>query len=191
MAGAWTAGGSGTDTAMSGEREPQRSDDERALAIYLRDHFAGSAAGLALVRRCRRANEGTSLGDMLDGIEAEIEEDRRRLAEMMSRLGVTPSAVKTAVGSFSEMVGRLKSNGRLVRRASSSTVVELEALAAGIVAKRSLWRSLRVVSARYSELDGGELTALAERATSQLERVIASHEEAAQTAFGDAQVSVR
>jgi uncharacterized protein YukE len=155
----------------------------RGLAVYLRDHFAGAAAGLALVRRCRRAHEGTGLDELLAGIEVEIEDDRRHLQEMMSQLGVTPSAVKTLLGSISERIGRLKSNGRLGRRSPSSTVVELEGLAAGIVTKRNLWRSLRVVAIRHAALEPGELDTLIERATSQLERIVAAHDGAAHAAF--------
>ena len=116
--------------------------DERVLEVYFRDHFAGSTAGLALVRRCRRNNAGTELDQVLAGVETEIEEDRRSFQAMMSRLDVTPSAVKSALGSVAEVAGRLKGNGRVIRSSPSSPVVELEGLAAGIVTKRNLWRSL-------------------------------------------------
>jgi hypothetical protein len=81
------------------------------------------------------------------------------------------------------VLGRLKSNGRIVRRSPSSTVVELEALAAGIVTKANLWRSLRSAAPSHEALDIAELDGLVARATSQLERVVAAHEDAACTAF--------
>jgi len=156
----------------------------RALEVYLRDHFAGSTAGLALVRRCRRGASGTTLRDVLSEIETAIEEDRRALEAMMAALGASPSRFKSALGSVAEVVGRLKSNGRLIRRSPSSTVVELEGLAAGIVTKRNLWRSLRAIAPTRAVLDVSELDRLVERATSQFERVTSAHERAARDAFG-------
>jgi hypothetical protein len=160
------------------------SDGDRPLAVYLRDHFAGSTAGLALVRRCRRENTGTPLATMLADIEAQLDDDRRSLEAMMSRLGIRPSGLKSAIGSLSETVGRLKGNGRLIGPSPSSPVVELEGLAAGILTKRNLWRSLQAAAPTRGGLDTAELDNLIERATSQLERVLAAHEGAAREAFG-------
>ena len=160
------------------------------LAVYLRDHYAGSAAGLALVQRCREANQGTALEEVLAGIEAEISEDRRSLAEIMDRLQVTPSAFKAALGRGSELIGRLKSNGTIVRRSPSSTVVELEGLAAGILTKASLWRSLRAAAAHRQGLDVAELDRLLDRANDQLERVRAAHDQAAGRAFASSHRSI-
>ena len=161
-------------------------DHDRPLAVYLRDHYAGSAAGLALVRRCRRENRGTALDTTLADLEAQFDEDRLSLQDAMSRLGVRPSGVKSALGSLSETVGRLKGNGRIVRRSPSTPVVELEGLAAGIVTKRNLWRTLRAAAPVHAGLESAELDALSERATAQLETVLAAHEGAARRAFGAA-----
>jgi hypothetical protein len=159
-------------------------DADRLLATYLRDHFAGATAGLSLARRCQQAQAGTPLDDTLRGIEAEIDDDRQRLRTMMARLGVRPSSVKAALGSIAEVVGRLKSNGRVFRRSPSSTVVELEGLAAGVETKRNLWRSLRAVAPTRDGLDLTELDTLVERASSQLDRLLVAHEDAARAAFG-------
>lgn len=158
-------------------------DRERLLAVYLRDHRAGAEAGLALTARCRRANEGTSLGEVLGDIEREITEDRDALADMMQRLDVDESHVKKIGGRAAEMIARVKSNGRLRRYSPSSRVLELEGLLAGIDAKRSLWYSLRSAVPTYTELDGGALDQLIERATSQRDRLAAEHRRAAANAF--------
>jgi hypothetical protein len=165
-----------------GVRRPSRTDDP--LSVYLRDHFAGSAAGIALVQRCRRANRDTGLDEVLADIETEIVEDRRALEAIMAQLGVMPSAFKAAVGRLGEVIGRAKSNGRVLRRSPSSTVVELEGLAAGIVTKRNLWSSLRAATLTHAELDVADLDRLVARATAQLERVEAEHDRAAEHAFG-------
>jgi hypothetical protein len=170
---------------MNAQSRPPTDHIEHPLTVYLRDHYAGSAAGLALVQRCRRANPDTELDQVLAGIEAEIEEDRRSLRDMMSRLGVSPSEFKAAIGTLSEFVGRLKSNGRIVGRSPSSTVVELEGLAAGILTKGNLWRSLRAAAPQHPDLDASELERLMERADDQLQRVNAAHDGAAAHAFGE------
>jgi hypothetical protein len=166
------------------------NESHEALAVYLRDHFAGSAAGIALVQRCRRANRDTGLDEVLADIETEIIEDRRALEEIMTRLGVTPSAFKATVGRLGEVIARVKSNGRIVSRSPSSTVVELEGLAAGIVTKRNLWSSLRAATLPHVELDVSELDRLVARATAQLERVEAEHDSAAEHAFGPIEQTV-
>jgi hypothetical protein len=171
---------------MENQRVARPADDreaDRLLGTYLRDHFAGSTAGLALVRRLRQANAGTPLDHVLAPIEGEIAEDRRALQAMMSAVGVEPSVFKSAVGAVAELVGRVKINGRVVRRSPSSSVVELEGLAAGIATKRNLWRALRMIAANRDGLDAEELDTLIERATAQYDRVVDAHDRAAGGAF--------
>jgi len=152
------------------------------LEIYLRDHHGGSTAGLALARRCRRANEGTEWGDVLADIEAEIAEDQTALESIMNGFGIAPSPVKSAVGAIGERIARLKRNGRWTGYSPLSRLIEIEGLAAGIETKRNLWRAL-------GHLDGGNvvdaarLERLADRAGSQLERVRAAHDRAAAVTF--------
>lgn len=156
---------------------------DRMLATYLRDHAAGAVAGEALARRCHKSNADTPFGAVLADIAAEIAEDRRTLAELMRDLDVSPSRVKGVIGAVAEFVGRLKSNGRLVRYSPSSRVVELEALAAGVLTKRNLWRSLSGAAAQRPELDAEQLDILEQRATTQLDRLLEAHRRAAATAF--------
>ena len=157
-------------------------DARRLLEIYLRDHFAGSTAGLALARRCRRANEGTEWSGTLATIETEISEDQDTLESIMTGLGITPSSFKSAVGAIGEVIARLKSNGRWLGYSPLSRLIELEGLAAGVETKRNLWRALR-------HLDGSDvvgasrLDALIERAGSQLERIRTAHDRAAAVTF--------
>ncbi len=167
------------EPAVTNDVEP--GDADRLLRIYLQDHFAGSTAGLALVRRCRRANP--ALEQLLASLERDILEDRHSLEAIMSRLGVQPSRVKSAFGSVAEFVGRLKTNGTLTRYSPSSRVIELEGLAAGVVTKRNLWNALSTITADRSELDAAELDRLIERSTAQLERLTGAHRPAAAEAF--------
>lgn len=107
----------------------------------------------------------------------------------MCRLNVSPSALKSTLGSISEVVGRGKGNGRIFGSSPSSPVVELEELAAGILTKRNLCRSLRAATPTHGVGDVAELNTLIKRATSQLERVLAAHETTAAEAFGSSETS--
>ena len=169
---------------MSVQRGSTEPDPRYLLSVYLRDHLAGATAGVRLAERCRRANSGTEFGLTLAKIEQDIINDRRSLREMMARLGVAESKAKELLGLAAEVLGRLKSNGRLIRYSPSSRVVELEALAAGVFAKRSLWLSLRAVADDYGVLDLDELDRLVATATKQYQRLTAEHDQAARTAFG-------
>lgn len=168
----------------------QRPEPRHLLAIYLRDHLAGAMAGVSLARRSRRANSDNELGTFLEGIEAEIIADRRSLEDIMRRLHVDESRLKQLVGLAAELVARLKSNGRIVQYSPSSRVIELEALAAGVFTKRSLWLSLRAVADEYAELDVGQLDRLIASATDQYERLIVEHDHAAAVAFGSSPIRV-
>jgi hypothetical protein len=137
----------------------------RFAGIYLRDHYAGSVAGLELVARARRSKEGSELGEFLARLEPEIREDQAALLAVMRSLGAEPSRVKNGLAWTAEKAGRLKLNGRIVRPSPLSTVVELEGLAAGILLKRSLWTSLEALG--DPRLAGHDFAALAARAEEQ------------------------
>ena len=160
---------------------PTPADADRFLRIYLRDHYAGSAAGLSLAGRARRSEP--ELDEVLGGLEREIAEDQAALRSLMARRGVAPSRAKAVIGKLTEVAARLKGNGRLARRSPLSTVVELEALAAGVLTKRNLWRALDAIADRAPVLDEEELHRLIERATDQLERIHGLHGRAAVRAF--------
>ena len=143
----------------------------KLVAIYLNDHYAAATAGFEVGRRASRENEGSELGTFLRGLLSEIVDDRRTLLQLMTRVGVSRSAPKTVAAWAAEKVGRLKLNGQLTGYSPLSRLLELEALAAGIEGKRSLWLALARVGDADRRLDAFDLEALAERARSQRERL--------------------
>ncbi len=165
-------------------------ETRRMLEIYLRDHHGGSTAGVALARRCRRANEGTEWSETLAELETEIAEDQDTLQSMMSELGIAPSPLKSAAGAVGELVGRLKSNGRWWGYSPLSRLIELEALAAGVATKRNLWRALRHLD-RNDVVGASRLDGLIERAGSQLERIRMAHDRAAAVTFAESRQALR
>jgi hypothetical protein len=156
---------------------------DRFLEIYLADHLAAAAAGLALVRRAARSNTGTRTGDTLRRLTAEIDEDRRTLRRLVTELGFTGSKPKEVFAWTAEKVGRLKLNGQLRGYSPLSRVLELEALSVGIAGKLALWETLERVPDPGQRLRAFELHHLVERALLQREEVEELRLEAVHQAF--------
>ena len=144
----------------------------KLLSIYLNDHLAGATAGRELARRALGSNRGNRFGESLERIAAEIEEDRETLRALMRALGVREDPIKRTVALVGERVGRLKLNGSLRSYSPLSRLLELEALEAGVEAKRSLWRSLeQLADPRLAEFDFRALAGRAERQREDLEEL--------------------
>jgi hypothetical protein len=141
--------------------------NRKLLGIYLNDHLGGSAAGLALARRCLRANRGTELGNFLESLTREIQEDRYTLVRLMVRLGLKRSAAKQVAGLLAERLGRLKPNGQITGYSDLSRLLELEGLTIGVRGKLALWENLRSAGLQEHVTEIA-LDPLIERAESQL-----------------------
>jgi hypothetical protein len=136
------------------------------LATYLNDHLGGATAGVELVRRAARENEGSELGAFLADLAKEIEADREALEAIMGELGVKADRAKVAAGWAAEKVGRLKPNAQLRGYSPLSPLVELEGLLVGITGKLGMWRALAEIADAVG-LDRARLQGLADRAESQ------------------------
>jgi hypothetical protein len=161
--------------------DAERDGYERLLALYLNDHLAGSTAGLELVRRMAKSEDG-SLGAELKQLAREIDEDRGELLDIMSALDVPVQRYKIVTGWLAEKAGRLKLNGRLMTRSPLSTLVELEMLWIGVQGKIAGWQALNTTSAAHG-LDTDRLGRLISRGRDQSVRLEAMHAQAAVEAF--------
>ena len=164
----------------------ERRIDRRLLAIYLNDHFAGSALGLDLARRSLKNNRGTPLGAFLERLVREIADDRQTLSRVMDALGVRRSPIKPVLARAFERIGRLKLNGRLTSYSPLSRVLELEGLVMGVTGKRALWRALRELDAELPPLGGFDLDALERRADAELAELERHRLDAARLALAPA-----
>ena len=99
----------------------------------------------------------------------------------MRQLAVAPSAVKVATMRVAELVGRLKLNGRIIKRSPLSSVVEFETLVVGVRGKEALWTALQLAEIRLENID---LDALVESARAQGAELEALRLSAAARAFG-------
>ena len=152
----------------------------KLIATYLNDHLAGSAAGIALVKKMCSSYEGTEFGLLLDSLQRDIEADRAALEQVMETLGVRPDTVKQAGGWMLEKLSRVKLDERITRDEDLTRLMETEALSLGIEGKLAGWRSLE----QLSEGDlGVDLDALVERAREQRARLEPFRLDAARRAF--------
>jgi hypothetical protein len=148
--------------------------DDRLLGIYLRDHHAASAGGVALARRAMGPSHP---------IAEQIASDRKTLEKIMNQLDITPSATKVGLVRMAELLGRLKLNGRLFKHSPLSRVVELEVLVVGIRGKEALWTALLRAGLSFRDVD---LDALVESAKRQAREVDELRLSAVAGAFGEA-----
>ncbi|WP_078894607.1 hypothetical protein [Streptomyces sp. NRRL S-1022] len=145
--------------------------DRKLLGVYLNDHLAGATAGSRRVGHLARVSRGTALGRALDGVAAEIAEDRAALLKIMRDLDVPVRPCKVWAGWAAGKAGRLKGNGRLVRRSPLSTVLELEALRLAVAGKAAGWTTLRRLAPADERLDPVLLDTLLDRAEHQRDTV--------------------
>lgn len=151
------------------------------IGIYLNDHLAAAAGGLALARRCQRSNKDSPLGSMLSELIGELERDKELLGSVLLAHGIRRSRLKQAGAVAFERVGRLKPNGSVVRYSPLSRLIELEGLRSGIMAKRGMWEALLAIEGLAPSPE--PIQAAIERADSQLARVEEARRAAAVTAL--------
>jgi hypothetical protein len=158
-------------------------EGQKFLAIYLKDHFAGSTGGIELAKRSAKANRGTEFGGPLTQLAGEIDEDRDALKRIMDRCEIGAAPVKAALAWGAEKAGRLKPNGQVRGYSPLGRLVELEALVTGVTGKLSLWRALIALAPSDPRLDAVALGALEQRAEDQLARLHGLRDRAAAIAF--------
>jgi hypothetical protein len=141
----------------------------KLLSIYLNDHYLGANSGVALAARIAKEHRDTPFSDELDALAEKIYDDLATLVTLMGKLGVDPKKWRGPAGIAAERVGRLKLNGHVFTRSPLSSVLEIEALQAGVAAKRSAWRTLRRLADSEGNLDAAELDSLINKSLEQTE----------------------
>ncbi|NKZ06085.1 hypothetical protein [Actinomadura latina] len=153
------------------------------LHIYLTDHLAAAAGGVALARRAARSHRDADDAERLTRLAADIAADRGALLAILRSLGMPARRYKSMAVWAAEKAGRLKLNGRAVTRSPLSDLVEVEALRLAVEGKAAGWRTLLAVADREPGLDAGQLRTLLDRAAAQIELLEQLHAKATDTAF--------
>jgi hypothetical protein len=160
-----------------------RHDGHRWLKIYLQDHYAGASAGVSLFGRAATSHRDPAARKEIGELAHEVARDRDALLQIMHRLEIRPNRAKAITGLLAERLGRLKTNGRLLRRSPLSDVIDTEALALGVRGKAHGWKSLLEAVEDDPRLDADELHTLLRRATEQEERLDHLHVASARSVF--------
>jgi hypothetical protein len=142
---------------------------DKAMDVYLNDHFGGATFGSELARQIEAQSAGTELETQATALAMQIEEDLERLSVLMERMEVTKNPVKKATTWLAEKLSRAKLTGISSGERELGLFIALETLSLGVEGKASLWRALKAVEDRYPQLDAGELDELIARAEAQRE----------------------
>ena len=138
-----------------------------AMDAYLNDHLAGAMFGSDLAAQLQRRSDGTPLGELMNSLAPQIEEDRQTLIDLMEGMGCSKNPVKQATTWLVEKASRAKFGGLTGTENALGTFMALETLSLGVEGKLSLWTVLREVADRYDALDPAELDGLIERGRAQ------------------------
>jgi hypothetical protein len=137
--------------------------DAAALAGYVNEHLTGAEGALRVVSRLRDVGDDVELVRFMDRLEADIEQERAVLRDVLAILDADPSLIGRTVGTVGGMVMR-------AREAISDTptrLEDLEALAIGVWGKRLLWGALVRVAAHDDRFDAFNLDGLVATAEEQ------------------------
>jgi hypothetical protein len=148
------------------------------FVVLLRNHQAGGRAAVDLFIRAASGQRDRPYAAKLDLLAAEAREDLDFNEAVMRRLGVAPSRPQVVALRLAERVGRLKPNGRLLRRAPLSDVIELEGLIATVHIKIAGWQAAQVAN-RLEASELAELDRRLARAQTQADRLTEMHRTAA------------
>jgi hypothetical protein len=158
--------------ALLSEANLRRAEDARTaenldgklLAVHLRDHDALLVAAGELAERMsspERPDEERAFAAELGRLASD---DRDCLEQFLRRLGSAPSRARATAVVVAEKVGRLKLNGRVLRRSPLSAVTELEGSRLLLASDRDLWSGLA-----HLEIGPSDAAERAQRAEQLLE----------------------
>jgi hypothetical protein len=153
--------------AGAGTAAQARRSGHDLLCFYLNDHLAGATGGLELARRVAGSHRGPAADSALQGLAAEVAQDRAGLVDIMGALGIPVRGYKVYAAWIGEKAARLKLNGHLLTRSPLSDLEELEMLRLGVEGKAAGWRTLRALAETDKRLDPGRLDELIARARGQ------------------------
>ena len=158
------------------------SIDEKLFGLYLSDHLTGATAGLARIKRMAKAFADTPVSADLERVSAELSREREFLLGLLHDLGVRQRPHRQAAAWLAERAGRLKLNGRIVRRSPMTMVLESELMRAAVLGKLGGWQTLEELAPDLG-LEPGTFVKLGDEARSQIEALSRVHEHARRNAF--------
>lgn len=140
---------------------------DSAIDVYLNDHLAGAMLGSDLAERIQTQNKGTALGELMELLAPQIEQDRQTLIELMERLGSSKNPVKQVTAWIAEKGSRAKFSGMTSGGPELGAFMALETLVLGVRGKACMWVALRQIADQHPAMASVNLEELIDRARTQ------------------------
>ncbi|MCS4593213.1 NAD-dependent epimerase/dehydratase family protein [Brevibacterium sediminis] len=156
--------------------------DMDLLGLYLSDHLTGATAGAERIERMAADFVDTPVFAALSELAAEIRGEHLYVQHLIGQLGLRRRPLAEALSWAGERVGRLKSNGSLLRRSPMTLVLEAELMRSAVIGKLGMWQTLKD-NAEALGLDGAQFSELAQKAELQREVLDTVHSYARSRAF--------
>ncbi len=142
---------------------------DKAIDVYLNDHLAGAMLGRDLADQIRAQNQGTALGELMESLTPQIEQDRQTLIELMRQLDSSKNPLKQATAWIAEKASRAKFRGMTSGEPELGTFMALEMLTLGVRGKACMWTALKQLADEHPPIASLNLDELINRAQAQHE----------------------
>ena len=153
------------------------------LAIYLKDHLAGSAAGLEILEHIESKHGDGSIGDITRRIRAEILGEREILEQLLDRLDQSKSAPRRVASWLAEKALELKLVADDPGDGALRLFEAVESLKLGVHGKLGMWKALAANARHVPVLATIDYEPLITQAAAQEELLEFLHLEASRAAF--------
>jgi hypothetical protein len=112
------------------------------LAVYLKDHLAGSQAGLEILEHIEAEHGVGRIGEITSRIRREIEGERTVLTKLLAELDASTSVPRRVAGWMSEKALELKLIADDPGNGALRLFEAVEAIELGVHGKLGLWKAL-------------------------------------------------
>jgi hypothetical protein len=112
------------------------------LAVYLKDHLAGSQAGLEILEHIEAEHGVGRIAEITSRIRREIEGERTVLTQLLAELDASTSVPRRVAGWMSEKALELKLIADDPGNGALRLFEAVEAIELGVHGKLGLWKAL-------------------------------------------------
>ena len=155
------------------------------LAIYLKDHLAGSEAGLEILEHIESAHGVGRIADITTRIRGEIEGERKVLARLLAQLDASTSVPRRVAGWMSEKALELKLIADDPGNGALRLFEAVEAIKLGVHGKLGLWKALEANAQQIPVLATVDYAVLIKQAEEQETLLEILRLEASRAAFAE------
>ena len=155
------------------------------LAIYLKDHLAGSEAGLEILEHIESAHGVGRIADITTRIRGEIEGERKVLARLLAQLDASTSVPRRVAGWMSEKALELKLIADDPGNGALRLFEAVEAIKLGVHGKLGLWKALEANAQQIPVLATVDYEVLIKQAEEQETLLEILRLEASRAAFAE------